>query len=168
MRQSIFFALVLSLFVFFVAAADISEYRDKNDRVTPKDWFNIKIRAPGNKYITNKGYTMDMKDGELGFGRPGAKKFRAYINGTEQGNSYLVTKDGFVFLQVDGAPLYDFIYGFVIPATDFKAYWSVEGGLLACHELTDGFKYFPDADGGYVIRWDTRESEGSPVQMIVV
>jgi hypothetical protein len=72
MRQSIIFALVVSLFTFFVSAADISE--DCDDDST-QDWFNIKIRATGNKYITIEDYQMDMKDGTFGFNRTGATIF---------------------------------------------------------------------------------------------
>ncbi|KAH8145611.1 uncharacterized protein LAJ45_10412 [Morchella importuna] len=166
MRQSILFMLLLSLFVFFVTAEyDISE--DCDDDST-QDWFNIKIRATGNKYITINNYQMDIKHGTFGFNRTGATIFEGYINGTEKGNSYLVTRDdGFGYLLEDEAPLYDFFYSLEIPPTEFKGNWSIEGGFLACHELTDGFKYFPESDGGYVIRWDTRKSGGYPLLMVV-
>lgn len=65
--------LLLSLFVFFVTAEyDISE--DCDDDST-QDWFNIKIRATGNKYITINNYQMDIKHGTFGFNRTGATIF---------------------------------------------------------------------------------------------
>lgn len=65
---------VLALLALLVAAAPAPDDGDGGSR---RRYFGARISAPGDRYLSRRRYCMDIKDGVMGFGRPGAEEFEA-------------------------------------------------------------------------------------------